>query len=102
MSTVLLGVLAVLFSRSAPRSSRYAKIIGAGLVYIVYYNLSIVARTWVETEVVGKFPGIWWVQVALILVIVGLVVVPKLAFNRAAHRSCGAPDQSFDDVERTQ
>jgi lipopolysaccharide export system permease protein len=102
VSTVLLGVLAVLFSRSAPRSSRYAKIIGAGLVYIVYYNLSIVARTWVETEVVGKFPGIWWVQVALILVIVGLVVVPKLAFNRAAHRSCGAPDQSFDDVERTQ
>lgn len=84
VSTVLLGILAVILSRAAPRSSRYTKTIGALLIYAVYYNLTAMAKTWVETSVVGEFPGIWWVQCALILVIVTLVVLPRWAFARAA------------------
>lgn len=89
VSTVLLGILAVVFSRSAPRSSRYTKIIGAMVVYIIYYNLTIVAKTWVETGVVGKFPGIWWVQILLILTIAILITLPKWTFNRKATIASG-------------
>ncbi|MFT4585458.1 MAG: lipopolysaccharide export system permease protein [Gammaproteobacteria bacterium] len=91
ISTVLLGILAVLLSRSAPRSSRYTKTIGALLIYIVYFNLNAVAKTWVETGVVGKFPGIWWVQFCLLMIIVALILRPKLAFKRAAERVYSPP-----------
>ncbi len=86
VSTVLLGILAVILSRAAPRSSRYTKTIGALLIYAVYYNLTAMAKTWVETDVVGKFPGIWWVQFGLVLLIAVLLLIPKWAFNRAATR----------------
>ena len=84
VSTVLLGILAVILSRAAPRSSRYTKTIGALLIYAVYYNLTAMAKTWVETDVVGKFPGIWWVQFALVLLIAVLLFIPRWSFRRAA------------------
>ncbi len=84
ISTILLGMLAVVVSRTAPRSSRYTKTIGAVLVYVIYYNLTAMAKTWVETGVVGEFPGIWWVQFALALLIAALILVPRWAFRRAA------------------
>jgi lipopolysaccharide export system permease protein len=86
VSTVLLGVLAVILSRAAPRSSRHTKMIGALLLYAVYYNLTAIAKTWVETEIVGSFPGIWWVQFVLVLVIAGLLLLPRWVFRRAAKR----------------
>lgn len=85
ISTVLLGMLAVIVSRASPRSSRYTKTIGALLIYAIYYNLTAMARTWVETEVVGKFPGIWWVQFGLVLLIVIMILLPKWTFLRAAN-----------------
>ena len=87
ISTILLGVLAVTVSRTAPHSSRYAKTIGAVLVYVIYYNLTAMAKTWVETQVVGEFPGIWWVQFVLLLLIAGMLLLPKWAFRRAADQS---------------
>ena len=99
VSTVLLGVLAVVMSRAAPRTSRYTKTIGALLVYVVYYNLTAMAKTWVETDVVGKFPGIWWVQVALVLLIATLLLFPRWAFRRAANRSPAAADRAAVPAE---
>jgi lipopolysaccharide export system permease protein len=57
------------------------------LIYIVYFNLSAVAKTWVETGVVGKFPGIWWVQFCLLMIIAALILSPKIAFKRAAEHT---------------
>jgi len=100
VSTILLGVLAVILSRAAPRSSRYTKTIGALFIYIVYYNLTAVAKTWVETEAVGKYPGIWWVQAALLFIIACLVLAPKLAFHRAARRSAPFADERVRSLKR--
>jgi len=100
VSTVLLGMLAVIVSRAAPRSSRYTKTIGAVLIYVVYYNLTVMAKTWVETEVVGKFPGIWWAQFALGLLIITLILVPKWAFRRAANHSVVATGGSSVPIDR--
>lgn len=90
ISTLLLAMLAVILSRAAPRSSRYTKTIGALLVYVVYYNLTAMAKTWVETGVVGSFPGIWWVHSLILLLIVGLLLWPKWHFERTARRYASA------------
>jgi len=84
LSTLLLAVLAVVLSRAAPRGSRYTKTIGALIIYAVYYNVAAMAKTWVETGVVGTSPGIWWVQCALAILIAGLLALPHWRFRRAA------------------
>jgi lipopolysaccharide export system permease protein len=32
----------------------------------MYYNLTAVAKTWMEQGVVGSFPGVWWPQLLLV------------------------------------
>jgi lipopolysaccharide export system permease protein len=73
--TVLLGMLGVPLSRTVPRQGKYARVLTAVVIYSAYYNLSAVAKTWVEKGVVGPVPGIWWV-VALLLVVLLLALRP--------------------------
>lgn len=62
ISVVVLAMLAVPLSRSAPREGRYAKI-GIGLLaYIVYSNVLLIARAWVERGVTPEWAGLWWVH----------------------------------------
>jgi len=61
LATLLLAMLAVPLSRSAPRESRHGGVIVAILVYILFFNLTGIARNWVEQGKVGALPGIWWV-----------------------------------------
>ena len=62
ISVLVLAVLAVPLSRSAPREGRYAKV-GIGLlVYIVYANVLLIARVWVEHGVTPEWLGLWWVH----------------------------------------
>jgi lipopolysaccharide export system permease protein len=59
---LVLAMLAVPLSRSAPREGRYAKV-GIGLlVYIVYFNVLLIARVWVEHRVTPEWAGLWWVH----------------------------------------
>lgn len=64
-SSILLGLLAVPLCRTAPRQGKYAKTFLAVIVFAVYYNLNVVAKTWMEQGVVGSFPGIWWPHMLL-------------------------------------
>lgn len=65
IATLLLALLAIPLSRATPRQGRGEKTFLAALVFAVYYNLSGVARSWVEQGVVDKFPGIWWLHVLM-------------------------------------
>ena len=62
LGTVLLTLLAVPLSRTAPRQGRYARVFIAVLVYVVYYNLGGMAQTWLEEGWVGAVPGMLWVH----------------------------------------
>ncbi len=62
IGTVLLTLLAVPLSRSAPRQGRYAKVFIAALVYVIYYNLGGMAQTWLEEGWVEALPGMMWVH----------------------------------------
>ena len=65
VTTLLLGILGVPLSRSAPRRGRYAKTVVAALVYAIFYGLSVIAKNWVEQGVVEIIPGVWWPHVLL-------------------------------------
>jgi lipopolysaccharide export system permease protein len=62
ISVVVLSLKKIPLSRSAPREGRYAKV-GIGLlVYIVYANVLLIARVWVEHGVTPQWLGLWWVH----------------------------------------
>jgi lipopolysaccharide export system permease protein len=77
LSTVLMALLAIPLSRVAPRRSKYGKVTAAIILFFVFYNLSLIAKTWVEKQVVGAFPGIWWVNALLAVLILMLLPVPS-------------------------
>jgi lipopolysaccharide export system permease protein len=65
LSTVLLALLGVPLSKSNPRQGKFARIAIAIVIFAVYFQLFVVARTWVDTAVVPPMPGIWWVPALL-------------------------------------
>lgn len=81
LSTVLLALLGIPLSRTAPRKGKYAKLAAAVLILAVYYNTSAMAKNWVEQGVVGSVPGIWWVVVLLAVLVLVLSIQPYLSFR---------------------
>ena len=62
-------MLAVPLSRSAPRQGKYSRLLVAVLIYVIYSNLLGVSQTWVEQGTLPGMLGLWWVHVALALLI---------------------------------
>ena len=71
LATVLLALIGVPLSRSSPRQGKYAKVTTAVVIFAVYYNLSALAKKWVERGVLDPIPGIWWTQ----LLLAGLLLI---------------------------
>ncbi len=72
IATVLLALIAISFTRTAPRQDKGDKTYFiAAMVFAIYYNLSGLAQTWVEQGVVNSIPGIWWLYL-LILILLSL------------------------------
>lgn len=77
VATVLLALIAVSFTRTAPRKDKTDRtFLVAALLFAVYYNLSGLAKTWVEQGVITAIPGVWWVYGLLILIV--LLRLPEL------------------------
>ena len=68
----LMGLLGFPLSRASPREGKYAKLFMSAVSYAVFYNLQLIAKTWVEQDVVRSIPGLWWPNLLLVLLIVGL------------------------------
>lgn len=69
LTVLLFALLAVPLARLHPRQGRYGKLGVALLLYIVYLNMLSVARNLVERETVPTLIGLWWVHLALVVVI---------------------------------
>lgn len=85
LTTLLLALLGVPLSRTAPRRGRYAKVAAAIIVYVLYYNLCAMAKSWTEQGVVGAFPGMWWAPVLL----AGCLLVLLLRPGEGVFGRCG-------------
>jgi lipopolysaccharide export system permease protein len=65
ISTILLALLGVPLSRTTPRQGKYLKLVAAVIIFAVYYNITVVAKNWIEKGVLTAIPGIWWVPAGL-------------------------------------
>ena len=72
IDTILLVMIAIPLSRVSPRHGKGEKSLIAALFFVVFYNLSGVARSWVEQGTVGSVPGIWWVYVLMLIMALSL------------------------------
>lgn len=68
-AVLLLALLAIPISRTAPRRGRYGRVLVGIGAYAFFYNLGGVARTWVEQGVAISSLGIWWPQALLAVAI---------------------------------
>jgi len=74
ISTILLALIAIPFSRTSPRRTEGERIyFYAALVFAIYYILSGLAQTWVEQGKIGSVPGVWWLYVLMFVVSLGLL-----------------------------
>jgi lipopolysaccharide export system permease protein len=69
VTTLLLGLLGVPLSRTAPRQHKNAKVGIAILIYAGYYLFYESARTWVQNGVIPRFPGIWIAPASLAVIL---------------------------------
>ncbi|MCF6236248.1 MAG: LPS export ABC transporter permease LptF [Gammaproteobacteria bacterium] len=74
LSTLLLALLAIPLSRTTPRQGKYSKLVVGILLFIVYSNLLVVAKSWVEKGDVSVWIGLWWVHGLVILLITILFI----------------------------
>jgi lipopolysaccharide export system permease protein len=88
VSALLLALLAIPMSRSRPRQGRYARMLGALVIYAVYFNLLDVSRTWVEQ---GTAKAIWWAPGLLALLVLALYLPWKRVIRRTSRPGAPAP-----------
>ncbi|KTD50216.1 hypothetical protein Lqui_1541 [Legionella quinlivanii] len=73
LMVLTLTLVAVPLSRVNPRSGKYAKLLPAIVLFIIYANFMFVARDWIAA---GKLPiwiGMWWLH--LIVAGIGLLLI---------------------------
>jgi lipopolysaccharide export system permease protein len=85
MSTVLLALIGVPLSKSNPRRGKYAKMGMAIAIFAVYYQLFVIAKTWVEKAVITPWVGIWWVPLLMAGLTVWLLWRTGEVFFRVRH-----------------
>lgn len=66
--TLLLALLAVPLSKSAPRDGRYGRLLSAVLVYVGYFQLLTVGQDWLEAGQTPAALGLWWLHGAVLAV----------------------------------
>lgn len=74
LSVLILALIAPPLSKVDPRQGRYAQLLPAILLYILYLNLLFIGKAWVKS---GKIPvsiGLWWIHLLMFIIAVILLV----------------------------
>ncbi|NKB46652.1 MAG: LPS export ABC transporter permease LptF [Legionellales bacterium] len=64
---LVLGFIATPLSRVKPRQGKYAKLLPAIILYILYANVLFMGRDWVAKGVIPTWLGLWWLHGLLIV-----------------------------------
>jgi lipopolysaccharide export system permease protein len=75
LAVLVLTLMAVPLSRSAPRQGRYGGLAAGVLIYIIYVDVLAAAKIWVEREVIPGYVGLWWVHILFLFV--GVVLLAR-------------------------
>ncbi len=85
LSTIMLMLLAVPLSYSAPRSGRIGKLAMAIMIYLLYTNFLKVSSAWLADGKISPWLGLWWVHLAmagLFLVLMANLGNPMVSWYR--------------------
>ncbi len=72
-ASVLLALLAVPLSHTSPRKGRYGRLALAVVVYLTYWNLLVVSKSWFGDGTTPAVIGMWWAHVPLLLLALALI-----------------------------
>lgn len=73
LMVLTLTLMAVPLSRVNPRAGKFAKLLPAIVLYIIYANFMFVARDWLLSGKTPAWLGLWWLHV--VAAIVGLLLI---------------------------
>ena len=73
LSVLVLTLLALPLARSSPREPRYARLLVALLVWLVYYNALLLGRSWISQGRLAPGFGLWWVYVPALAIALWLM-----------------------------
>ncbi|MFT4060344.1 MAG: LPS export ABC transporter permease LptF [Legionella sp.] len=68
-----LTLVAVPLSRINPRSGKYAKLLPAIILYILYANMMFIGRNAIVSGTIPQWLGLWWVH--LIVAVLGIFLI---------------------------
>jgi lipopolysaccharide export system permease protein len=67
LTAIVLGLLAIPLSHSAPREGRGGRALLGVLAYVVYVNVLYMSRNWIATGDIPPLPGMWLVHIAVFI-----------------------------------
>jgi lipopolysaccharide export system permease protein len=67
IAAVVLGLLAIPLSHSAPREGRGGRALLGILAYVVYVNILYMSRNWIAEGAVPPALGTWWVHLLVLV-----------------------------------
>jgi lipopolysaccharide export system permease protein len=67
ISVLLFALLAIPLSVVKPRSGKFARLVPAILIYVVYADLMFLGRSWIERGAISPSLGLWWIHGAALL-----------------------------------
>lgn len=67
LSVFILALLAIPLSAVNPRQGKFAKLVPAMLIYILYANMMFVARDWIEAGSLPGWLGLWWLHLMVFI-----------------------------------
>ncbi len=82
VSALLLALMGVLLGRMQPRKGRYGRMMAAILCFAIFYNSTTMAKKWVEQEILGPIPGLWWPHMLTAMLVAALFFGPTLTRRR--------------------
>ncbi len=78
----VLFLLALPLSHLVPRQGRFAKILPAALIYVLYINLLFMGRHWIKSEVVSAQFGMWWIHALFVAVALFMMMYRHFGWQR--------------------
>ena len=85
IATLLLAFLAIPLSRVNPRQGKFLHLLPAIIIYILYLNLLLFGRNWIENGSISYQWGLWWIH-GLLVIIIWLAWCRTLGWNRVKYR----------------
>lgn len=73
ISVLILTLFAVPLSEVKPRHGRFAQILPAIVIYIIYTDLLFLGRAWIEKDRISASLGLWWIHGLMLLLALSIL-----------------------------